>query len=543
MSLYAGVDTGSVNAYQIAFSSPVGTLQNGLVLYWIPANNNNAAAGASTLAVSLNNGLSYQTPVTIVNPNGSALGSNQIVAGQTTTVMYYAGTFQLISNGNFTGNTIGTFGTETAIASAATTDLGTAAAHVAIITGTTTITSFGSTATLLAPIYTVRFASSLTLTYGPNIILPGAGNIVTQPGDACIAQYLGAGVWKVLLYQSATGATSSTRIKPATTTVTSSTLAPDPDLYTSVLAVGRYAWEIYLIFDNGTAGNGFQWTNGGTAVDSRGVAPALGYGNVNSAAYANLQTPYGSTITYATVATGANGNAVCYKGSLLVATPGTFGVNWAAAAGSTACNLRAGSYLTASLVNTGSSNSQVQRIYTAAAVGVETVPTGYNTCTIEVWGGTGTGGTSYYNSGSGQAGGGGGGGSGAYSRSVVSVTGLGGDSFNYTVGNLGGTSSVSNNSGFPTFTTMSCTGGANGVTATGITGGAGGAGGAATGGTAANTSGTRGGGGSAVAGGIGGAALSGVFTGGTVGGNGGYNTSFVVSGTAGLPGVVSFTYQ
>ncbi len=40
------------------------------------------------------------------------------------------------------------------------------------------------------------------------------------------------------------------------------------------------------------------------------------------AAYANLQTPYGSTITYATVATAANGNAVCYEGSLLVATPG-----------------------------------------------------------------------------------------------------------------------------------------------------------------------------------------------------------------------------
>ena len=543
LSLYAGVDTGSVNAYQIAFSSPVGTLQNGLVLYWIPANNNNSAAGASTLAVSLNNGLSYQTPVTIVNPNGSAIGSNQIVAGQTTTVMYYAGTFQLISNGNFTGNTIGTFGTETPIASAATTDLGTALAHVAVVTGTTTITSFGSSATLLAPIYTVRFAASLTLTYGPNIILPGAGNIVTQPGDACIAQYLGSGVWKVLLYQSATGATSNTRIKPATTTVTSSTLAPDPDLYTSTLAVGRYAWEIMLVFDNGTAANGFQWTNGGTAVDSRGVAPSLGYGNVNGTAYANLQSPYGSTITYATVATAVNGNAVCYKGSLLVSTAGTFGVNWAAAAGSSACNLRAGSYLTASLVNTGTSNSAVQHLYATATTGTETIPAGYNTCTVEVWGGTGNGGGSKYGVLSGQSAGGGGGGSGGYSRSVFSVTGLAGDTFNYAVGTIATASTVTNGT-FPTSVSMSAGGGVNGVDApTSSSSGAGGAGGTATGGNAVNTTGTHGGGGSLAAGGIGGAALSGVFTGGTVGGNGGYNSSYAVPGNPGNPGLISFTYQ
>lgn len=156
------------------------------MIYWVPSNNN---TGASTINV---NGFGV---VSIVNPNGTALGANQIIAGQMAQIIYYNGQFQLISVGNFTGSTIGTFGPETAIASAATTDLGSALAHVVQITGTTTITSFGTSASLSAPIYVVRFVASLTITYNPStMLLPASSSIITTAGDAAIVEYRERGV-------------------------------------------------------------------------------------------------------------------------------------------------------------------------------------------------------------------------------------------------------------------------------------------------------------------------------------------------------------
>src|SRR6266403_438124 len=156
LTLFGGVDTGAANNYLLNFTWPYTAYANGEVIYWIPANSN---TGPSTLNV---NGLGV---IPITNINGSALGANQIIAGTTAAVMYYQGAFQLLSIGAFAGVTIGTFGQEVPIASAATVDLGTAPAHVVQITGTTTITSFGSSANILAPVYLVRIAQSLTLTY------------------------------------------------------------------------------------------------------------------------------------------------------------------------------------------------------------------------------------------------------------------------------------------------------------------------------------------------------------------------------------------
>lgn len=194
LSLYGGVDTGVANGYILSFASPYSGYSNGMLIYWIPGANN---TGASTINV---NGFG---PVNITNPSGSALGANQIIAGQITEIIYYQTGFQLISVANFTGVTIGTFGTETVINSASTTDLGSATAHVVSVSGTTTITSFGTSASLSAPIYVVRFAAALTLTHNAtSLILPWAGNIVTSAGDSLLAEYLGSGNWKVLLYQS-----------------------------------------------------------------------------------------------------------------------------------------------------------------------------------------------------------------------------------------------------------------------------------------------------------------------------------------------------
>ena len=295
-------------------------------------------------------------------------------------------------------------------------------------------------------------------------------------GDSAIAEYFGSGNWRILGYFPATGVQSNNKIKPGDTVVSSATtgatLTADPDLQSNTLAVGRYLWSVFLIFDSVASGAGFKWTNDGTALDSRSVAPALASGFVNSSAYTSrAESPYGNTITYASVSTAPNSNEVLYTGSLLVSTPGTFGVSWAQAS-STASNttLRAGSYLTMTLANTGTSSGTITRIYQTPGSAVETIPSGFNTLTIECWGGSGGGGGGFFSGGN--TSGGGGASSGSYSRTVVSVTGLGGDTLNFTVGALGipsnnaGASSVS--SGTLAITTMTSPGGLGGGNATSL---------------------------------------------------------------------------
>src|ERR1700685_2283630 len=440
LTLYGGVDTGSSSLYILTFLSPFTTYAafTGNPIFWIPSNNNNGAASINVNGIGV---------VGIYNPDGSQLGANQILANRITEIVYQTNIgvsgnsgFVLFPGGNLNGSTVGTFGPETTLASAGTTDLGTVPAHTVQITGSTTITSFGSSASLLAPYYLIRFSGTSQLTYNAtSMILPGNTNIITSPGDSAIAQYLGAGAWRIAFYQYANTTSSATsKITPSATVgaLSSTTLVNDPDLQSNTLAVGRYSWEIFLIFDSvsGTAGFKFSNLTSGTATDSRAAAPGILSGYVNSAAVGPIaQSPYGNTISYANVAIAADSNVVLCTGSVLVSVPGTFGVSWAQASSTaSATTLRAGSYLSMQLLNTGSTAGTVTRIYTTPGSFTETIPTGFNTLTIECWGGGGGGGASA-GSGLTLTGGGGAGGSG-YSRTVVSVTGLGGDTLSYTVG-------------------------------------------------------------------------------------------------------------
>jgi hypothetical protein len=91
---------------------------------------------------------------------------------------------------------------ETDVASAGTTDLGAISSTQVRITGTTTITSFG---TVAAGIYRQgRFAGALTLTHNAtSLILPGGASITTAANDRFGALSLGSGNWIVLWFQSA----------------------------------------------------------------------------------------------------------------------------------------------------------------------------------------------------------------------------------------------------------------------------------------------------------------------------------------------------
>jgi hypothetical protein len=94
------------------------------------------------------------------------------------------------------------------LASAATVDIGAAASNSILITGTTTINSFGTAAAGILRM--VEFQSSLTLTYNATSMqLPGAANITTQPGDVLFAYSKGGGNWKIVNYAAASGAAIS----------------------------------------------------------------------------------------------------------------------------------------------------------------------------------------------------------------------------------------------------------------------------------------------------------------------------------------------
>lgn len=91
------------------------------------------------------------------------------------------------------------------VASAATVDLGAAGSDSIRVTGSTTITSFGTVASGIAR--KIRFAGVLTLTHNAtSLILPNGGsNITTAAGDAAMAISLGSGNWIVVDYQRADG--------------------------------------------------------------------------------------------------------------------------------------------------------------------------------------------------------------------------------------------------------------------------------------------------------------------------------------------------
>ncbi|MCA3247394.1 MAG: hypothetical protein ING29_13055 [Azospirillum sp.] len=92
------------------------------------------------------------------------------------------------------------------VASAATVDLGAVNSRNALITGTTTITSFGNTGGE-GRVIRVRFSGALTLTHNAtSLILPSGANITTAAGDTAeFVKESGTGNWRCTDYQRASG--------------------------------------------------------------------------------------------------------------------------------------------------------------------------------------------------------------------------------------------------------------------------------------------------------------------------------------------------
>lgn len=171
--------------------------------------------------------LTFSENIYVRGQAASTVGSLTLVNGKGTYVFVDDGTNWTVSDGTVNGATEitgavgvnhgGTGATtasgafdaihsaEASVASAATTDLGAVASDKVSITGTATITSFGT-----APAGTFRqgrFTSTATLTYNAtSLILPTAAtNITTAAGDRFQAYSLGSGNWVVSSYTKANG--------------------------------------------------------------------------------------------------------------------------------------------------------------------------------------------------------------------------------------------------------------------------------------------------------------------------------------------------
>lgn len=107
------------------------------------------------------------------------------------------------------------------IASASTVDLATATGNYVSVTGTTSITAFGTVQA--GTIMIVAFAGILTLTHNAtSLILPTGANITTAAGDVAIMVSLGSGNWKCASY-----------VKVDGTPVAGNTKVKDHQIFTS----------------------------------------------------------------------------------------------------------------------------------------------------------------------------------------------------------------------------------------------------------------------------------------------------------------------
>jgi hypothetical protein len=189
-SIFYGAGSGTANAQIVSSLTPTGfTLTAGYSVYWIPSVSN-------TGALTLNANGTGAKAVTVQTASGvEACIGGEVIIGQLAKATYDGTQFVLDLD------TMAGFGTLLNLASATTTDLGTALSHTVNVTGTVTITGFGSSASLQRPLYKLTFSGILILTYNAtSLILPGSTSITTAVGDTCDALYLGSGNWQVVNY-------------------------------------------------------------------------------------------------------------------------------------------------------------------------------------------------------------------------------------------------------------------------------------------------------------------------------------------------------
>jgi hypothetical protein len=243
--------------------------------YTAVANDNNAVlrfTAAATLTLTAAATLAANWHITVfadggdvtIDPNGA-----ETIDGAATLIVPNGSSVYVICNGSnfFTSKSLSNQQPFATIASAATTDLSTVGSQNVTVTGTTTITAFGT-----APAGTFRrlvFSGILTLTHNAtSLILPQGGNVVTAAGDSLEAVSLGSGNWRVTSYTrvGSSGLISGTAVAGSGTAVD----------FTGIPSwVKRITVSVESLSTNGTTGVSVQIGDSG-GIEATGYVCATG---------------------------------------------------------------------------------------------------------------------------------------------------------------------------------------------------------------------------------------------------------------------------
>lgn len=192
-------------------------------------------------------------------------------------------------------------GPEVSLASAATTDIGNAASTAVAISGTTTITSFGTVANCIRY---VRFTGALTLTYNAtSLVLLGGGNRETVSGARGIYKSDTSGNWIEISYadqdvsSSASAKLGSLSIGGAVLGINACAINGNALINGTVTASGVGTSQFDAILCHGDAG-------------SSGSLTATGFGNTGTYSPSTITTNSSMTIT-----AGGNGGVILTSGA------------------------------------------------------------------------------------------------------------------------------------------------------------------------------------------------------------------------------------
>jgi len=191
---WGATSSGSANAQTIITNPQFTTYQTPLIISFISGFNNTGPTTINANSLGAVNILKESTSGPV------PLTGGEIIEGNIYQLSFDGTDFQILNSpSNFPG-------AETTVASATTTSISNHNTNAIAISGTTTITSFGTSGDSTSAFYFLRFTGSLTLTNNAtSLILPGGANIVTQAGDTAIVQDLGSNNWKVTQYTRVNG--------------------------------------------------------------------------------------------------------------------------------------------------------------------------------------------------------------------------------------------------------------------------------------------------------------------------------------------------
>lgn len=184
VTFFGGTSTGSGNAQVVAGSSF--SAVPGQAIEFIAGFTNSGPVTISPDAGATNYPTVLDTPVGPL----SLVGGEIVQGNSVTAIIDTAGIFHI--SPAVRTNSVGT------LPSLPTTDLGSVGTNTVKITGTTPISSFGTTASVNSPFYDLYFVSGLTVSHSSNILM--GNDLVTSSGDYARFAYNGNGVWQLVTY-------------------------------------------------------------------------------------------------------------------------------------------------------------------------------------------------------------------------------------------------------------------------------------------------------------------------------------------------------